>query len=233
MLADGGVIRDGYHAELDQLRSLSKNSKTYLAAVETRERERTGIGSLKVRFNRVFGYYIEISKANLHLVPKDYDRKQTLVGAERFVTPELKEYEEKILTAEEQMLEIEKSLFQDRFGIRSPKRRVAFVKLPRSSPNLMCSPGRPTPTATASRSTSQASEVLAEGCDAKRAVLEARPLGRWARAADRAPRGGLGSAGDLPVVAEAQLAGAVASLHHELDVLGGPGSRRRPTSGLR
>ena len=62
-MADGGVIRDGYHAELDELRSLSKNSKTYLAAVETRERERTGIGSLKVRFNRVFGYYIEISKS--------------------------------------------------------------------------------------------------------------------------------------------------------------------------
>jgi DNA mismatch repair protein MutS len=124
-LADGGVIRDGYHAELDELRSLSKNSKTYLAAVEVRERERTGIGSLKVRFNRVFGYYIEISKANLHLVPSDYDRKQTLVGAERFVTPELKEYEEKILTAEERILEIEKSLFQDiRNHISEEARRI-------------------------------------------------------------------------------------------------------------
>jgi DNA mismatch repair protein MutS len=112
VLADGGVIRAGYHAELDELRSLSKNSKNYLAAVESRERERTGIGSLKVRFNKVFGYYIEISKANLHLVPQDYDRKQTLVGAERFTTPELKEYEEKILTAEEKILEIEKNLFQ-------------------------------------------------------------------------------------------------------------------------
>ncbi|MBI4471537.1 MAG: DNA mismatch repair protein MutS, partial [Acidobacteria bacterium] len=110
-LADGGVIREGYNAELDELRSLSKNSKTYLASVEARERERTGIGSLKVRFNKVFGYYIEISKANLRLVPKDYDRKQTLVGAERFTTPELKEYEEKILTAEEKILEIEKTLF--------------------------------------------------------------------------------------------------------------------------
>ncbi|HEY2384735.1 MAG TPA: DNA mismatch repair protein MutS, partial [Terriglobia bacterium] len=124
-LADGGVIRDGYHAALDELRSLSKNSKTYLAAVETRERERTGIGSLKVRFNRVFGYYIEISKANLHLVPKDYDRKQTLVGAERFVTPELKEYEEKILTAEERILEIEKNLFQEiRTRISDEARRI-------------------------------------------------------------------------------------------------------------
>jgi DNA mismatch repair protein MutS len=125
VLADGGVIRDGYHAELDELRALSKNSKTYLAALETRERERTGIGSLKVRFNRVFGYYIEISKSNLHLVPKDYDRKQTLVGAERFVTPELKEYEEKILTAEEKILEIEKNLFHEiRNRIAEEARRI-------------------------------------------------------------------------------------------------------------
>jgi DNA mismatch repair protein MutS len=125
VLADGGVIREGYHHELDELRSLSKNSKTYLASVEARERERTGIGSLKVRFNRVFGYYIEISKANLHLVPNDYDRKQTLVGAERFVTPELKEYEEKILTAEEKMLEIEKNLFlQVRNRIAEEARRI-------------------------------------------------------------------------------------------------------------
>ena len=125
VLADGGVIREGYHHELDELRSLSKNSKTYLASVEARERERTGIGSLKVRFNKVFGYYIEISKANLHLVPNDYDRKQTLVGAERFVTPELKEYEEKILTAEEKMLEIEKNLFlQVRNRIAEEARRI-------------------------------------------------------------------------------------------------------------
>ena len=124
-LADGGVIREGYHHDLDELRSLSKNSKTYLAAVETRERERTGIASLKVRFNRVFGYYIEISKSNLHLVPRDYDRKQTLVGAERFVTPELKEYEEKILTAEEKILEIEKNLFQQiRSRIAEEARRI-------------------------------------------------------------------------------------------------------------
>src|SRR5262249_45085185 len=116
---------EGYNAELDDLRSLSKNSKSYLAAVEARERERTGIGSLKVRFNRVFGYYIEVSKANLHLVPKDYDRKQTLVGAERFVTPELKEYEEKILTAEERILEIEKNLFQQiRTRIANEARRI-------------------------------------------------------------------------------------------------------------
>lgn len=112
-MMDGGVIRDGFDAPLDELRVLSKSGKTYLASLEIRERERTGIASLKVRFNRVFGYYIEISNSNKHLVPKDYDRKQTLVGAERYTTPELKEYEEKILTAEERILEIEKRLFAE------------------------------------------------------------------------------------------------------------------------
>ena len=112
-LMDGGVIRDGYNSSLDELRVLSKGGKSYLASLEIRERERTGISSLKVRFNRVFGYYIEISNSNRHLVPPDYDRKQTLVGAERYTTPELKEYEEKILTAEERILEIEKRLFQE------------------------------------------------------------------------------------------------------------------------
>ncbi len=110
--ADGGVIRDGVHAELDELRDIQRNGKQYVAQVEVRERERTGIQSLKVRFNNVFGYYIEISKANMHLAPKDYDRKQTLVNAERFTTPELKELEVKILEAEERILAIEKELFQ-------------------------------------------------------------------------------------------------------------------------
>lgn len=112
-LADGGVIRDGIHQELDQLRDIQRNGKQYLAQVEIRERDRTGIQSLKVRFNNVFGYYIEISKANMHLVPKDYDRKQTLVNAERFTTPELKELEVKILEAEQRILTIEKEVFQD------------------------------------------------------------------------------------------------------------------------
>jgi DNA mismatch repair protein MutS len=111
-LVDGNVIRDGVNPELDQLRDIQRNGKQYLAQVEIRERDRTGIASLKVRFNNVFGYYIEISKANLHLVPKDYDRKQTLVNAERFTTPELKELEVKILEAEERILAIEKDLFQ-------------------------------------------------------------------------------------------------------------------------
>ncbi|HXG33518.1 MAG TPA: DNA mismatch repair protein MutS [Bryobacteraceae bacterium] len=108
---DGGVIRDGYHRELDELRDVSRHSRQYIAALEARERSRTGIQSLKVRFNNVFGYYIEISKANLHLVPSTYERKQTLVGAERFTTPELKELEGKILAAEERILELERELF--------------------------------------------------------------------------------------------------------------------------
>ncbi len=112
-LNDGGTIRDGVHPELDELRDLSKNSKQYLANIEVLERQRTGITSLKVRFNNVFGYYIEISKSNLDRVPSDYDRKQTLVGAERFITPELKELEGKILAAEEKMLEIERTLFTE------------------------------------------------------------------------------------------------------------------------
>ena len=112
-LADGGVIRAGYHAELDTLRDLSRNSKSHIARIEARERERTGIGSLKVRFNNVFGYYIEISKPNLHLAPADYERKQTLVNSERFTTPELKEYERQVLDAEQKILELERQLFAE------------------------------------------------------------------------------------------------------------------------
>ncbi len=112
-LADGGTIRSGYNVELDQLRDISRNSRQYIADIEARERTRTGIQSLKVRFNNVFGYYIEISKANLHHAPPDYERKQTLVNAERFTTPELKELESKILDAEEKMLALEREIFQE------------------------------------------------------------------------------------------------------------------------
>lgn len=110
-LADGGVIRPGFHPELDRLRDISRNSKRYIAEIELRERKRTGIQSLKVRFNNVFGYYIEVSKPNLHLVPPDYERKQTLVNAERFITPELKELESTILDAEQKILDLEKEIF--------------------------------------------------------------------------------------------------------------------------
>ena len=91
-------------AELDALREISHGGRTTIAAIEERERARTGIASLKVRFNRVFGYYIEVSKSNLGPVPADYIRKQTIAGGERFVTPELKEYEEKVLKADERIL---------------------------------------------------------------------------------------------------------------------------------
>jgi DNA mismatch repair protein MutS len=112
-IADGGTIRAGYHAELDELRDLSQNGRQYIAQIETRERQRTGIQSLKVRFNNVFGYYIEITRANLHLAPSDYERKQTLAGAERYTTPELKDYEHKVLDAEDKILTLEKELFAD------------------------------------------------------------------------------------------------------------------------
>ncbi|MGA2074049.1 MAG: DNA mismatch repair protein MutS [Terriglobia bacterium] len=111
LLSEGGLIRPGYNAELDELRGLSQNSKQLLAQIEARERERTGIASLKVRFNSIFGYYIEVSKSNLHLAPADYERKQTLVNAERFTTPELKELEAKILDAEEKSRTLERDLF--------------------------------------------------------------------------------------------------------------------------
>ena len=110
-LVDGGAIAAGVDTELDELRTISSTGRQSIAAIEERERQRTGIGSLKVRYNSVFGYYIEITKANLALAPADYERKQTLVNAERFTTPELKEYERKILTAHDRSIEIEKRIF--------------------------------------------------------------------------------------------------------------------------
>jgi DNA mismatch repair protein MutS len=91
---EGGFTRDGRDPEIDELRRISRSGKQVIAEMEERERVRTGIGSLKVRYNRVFGYYIEVSKSNLHAVPADYHRKQTIAGGERFITPALKEYEE-------------------------------------------------------------------------------------------------------------------------------------------
>ncbi len=128
--ADGGVIAVGVDRDLDELRELSRNSKQVLAQIEQRERGRTGIGSLKVKFNSIFGYYIEVSKPNLHLVPQDYERKQTLVGAERFTTPELKEYEAKILDAQEKIVEIERRLFTElRAAIASEAKRIRQTAL--------------------------------------------------------------------------------------------------------
>lgn len=109
---DGGFTRDGIDAELDALRSISRSGRQVIAEMEERERARTGIASLKIRFNRVFGYYIEVSKANLQAVPSDYERRQTIAGGERFTTPALKEYEDRVLGADERILEREAALFE-------------------------------------------------------------------------------------------------------------------------
>jgi DNA mismatch repair protein MutS len=111
-LREGKLIKKGFSAELDELRSISSEGKGWIAGIELRERQRTGITSLKVSYNRVFGYYIEVTKANLANVPQDFIRKQTLANAERFITPELKEYEDKVLGAEEKILDMEYRLFQ-------------------------------------------------------------------------------------------------------------------------
>jgi DNA mismatch repair protein MutS len=113
IVREGNIIADGVDAELDELRSIARDSKSVLLEIETRERERTGIGSLKVRYNSVFGYYLEVSKSNLAKVPAEYIRKQTLVNAERFITPDLKELEEKILGAEEKSIAIELRLYDE------------------------------------------------------------------------------------------------------------------------
>lgn len=108
---DGGIIKDGVSKELDDLREIKNNSEKYVEKIQERERNRTGIQSLKVGYNKVMGFYIEVSKPNLHLVPNDYERKQTLVNAERFITPELKELEYKFLYASERIVSLEKEIF--------------------------------------------------------------------------------------------------------------------------
>jgi DNA mismatch repair protein MutS len=138
--ADGGVISAGVDRDLDELRELSVNSKQVLAQIEQRERGRTGIGSLKVKFNSIFGYYLEVSKPNLHLVPQDYERKQTLVGAERFTTPELKEYEAKILDAQEKIVEIERRLFTElRTAIAGEAKRIRKTALALAEVDVLAS----------------------------------------------------------------------------------------------
>ncbi len=124
-LREGGMIRDGYHPVLDELRSIKRDGKQWVAHLEAEEKAKTGINSLKVRFNQVFGYYIEVTKSNLSLIPDYYIRKQTLSNAERFFTPQLKEYESKILSAEERINRLEYDLFQEvRQGISAQADRV-------------------------------------------------------------------------------------------------------------
>ena len=134
-LVDGGVIRNGFSPELDELRNIAFHGKDWIAKLQKTERERTGIPSLKVSFNNVFGYYIDISNAHKDKVPENYIRKQTLVNSERYITPELKEYEDKILNAEEKIYELEAELFDEvrkfisaeAVAIQSNARMIALI----------------------------------------------------------------------------------------------------------
>lgn len=121
LIRDGGVIREGYHSELDEWRKLSDGGIDYLEQMELREKERTGIATLKVGFNRVHGYYIEVSRAQSALVPIAYQRRQTLKNTERYITPELKEYEEKVLSSQGKALALEKQLWEELFDLVLPK----------------------------------------------------------------------------------------------------------------
>jgi len=110
---DGGLIRDTFNPQIDELRQITRKGKDYIASIEATEKKRTGISTLKIGFNKVFGYYIEVSKSNLSQVPSDYIRKQTLVNAERFITPELKSYEDKVLGADEKLKNLEHVVFDE------------------------------------------------------------------------------------------------------------------------
>lgn len=127
-IRDGGILKDGYRPEVDELRKASREGKTWIAALEAKERERTGAESLKIRYNQVFGYYIELTKANLGKVPPDYIRKQTLVNAERFMTAELKELEERVTGADAKLTALEQSLFEQlRTGLASETARLQDI----------------------------------------------------------------------------------------------------------
>jgi DNA mismatch repair protein MutS len=131
---DGGMMRPGYSDELDELRGISSSGKDWIARMQTRERDNTGISSLKVGYNQVFGYYIEVTKPNLHLVPEEWVRKQTLVNAERFITEELKEYESKVLGAQERIQELEYTLFvelRDRAASFAARLKATAARLAR------------------------------------------------------------------------------------------------------
>ena len=122
---DGGFIRDGYHEPLDALRELAHGGKQWIARYQAEESQRTGISTLKVGFNKVFGYYIEITNTHREKIPAEYIRKQTVKNAERYITPELKEYEEKVLTADEKSKELEYELFLElRDAVAAARRRM-------------------------------------------------------------------------------------------------------------
>ena len=139
VVRDGKVIKEGFHEELDELIEIQKKGRGYIAEIEAKERERTNIPNLKIGYNRVFGYYLEVSKSQLAKVPADYIRKQTLVSAERFITPELKEIEEKILNAEEKRLELEAEIFREvRAHIANHSVRVQTTSSALASLDCLC-----------------------------------------------------------------------------------------------
>lgn len=128
LLTEGGLIKDDYNSELDELRKLSHSGKGFISLLEKKEKERTGISSLKIRYNKIFGYTIEVTRPNLSLVPEDYIRKQTLANSERFITPELQEYEEKVLNAEERITALEHELFLEiREKVSNETRRLQKI----------------------------------------------------------------------------------------------------------
>jgi DNA mismatch repair protein MutS len=160
-LKEGGLIRRGWSEDLDRVVELAEGGKSVIASLEARERDRTGIGSLKVRYNRVFGYYIEVTRPNLHLVPADYQRRQTTAGGERFVTPELKDLEEQVLGAEERRFALEERLFEDlraRVIAEAPRLRGASMALATS--DAVLSLARVAAERGYARPTLDASEVL-------------------------------------------------------------------------
>ena len=139
---EGGVIREGFSPELDRLRKIQSDGRKWISELEATERERTGIANLKIGYNRVFGYYLEVTNSKLSLVPEDYSRRQTLAGSERFTSPELKEYEEQILTAAEKITELETSLFEGvRVRVAAEAQRVKATASVVAETDVFCSMG--------------------------------------------------------------------------------------------
>jgi DNA mismatch repair protein MutS len=172
-LKEGGLIRRGYSADLDGIVSLAEDGKGTIARLEAKERSRTGIGSLKVRFNRVFGYYLEVTKPNLHLVPSDWERRQTTVGGERFVTPELKQFEEQVLTAEERRSALEQELFEElRQAVVAEAGRIRTAADAVATADVLLSLARLAAERGYSRPVVDSSEVL-EIVDGRHPVVEA------------------------------------------------------------
>ncbi len=172
-LQEGGIIRRGFSEELDRIVSVAEDGKGTIARLEAKERERTGIGSLKVRYNRVFGYYIEVTKANLHLVPADYQRRQTTVGGERFVTPELKEFEELVLGAEEKRFALEARLYEElRAGVLAQAGAIRTAAAAAAEADALLSLGRVAAERGYARPVVDGSEAL-EIADGRHPVVEA------------------------------------------------------------